>query len=183
MSGIGASSLAIAVTRAAKKLVLTGTNWFREDIAVSITGFSPSTAENLVMVVYQGDTLVVTGQGFTGSTTASGTVETNTEELEVFMDAVPDGAIRTFDVFLWDAQSLVMLGSTKWNILGVRGYSASTPVTPITGSTVIWGNIAMYNGTTYVKSLTDGLWYPFALNGSGTGVTEATGTTGIVIPT
>jgi hypothetical protein len=69
-------------------------------------------------------------------------------------------------------------------MVGSHVYSSPvpTPVHPVTGSTVIWGNLAMYGGATYVKSGTDGLWYPFNLNGTGATVTESIGTTGIIIP-
>jgi hypothetical protein len=181
MSGVQTTSAKVIVNRSEKKMSIIGTNWLRDDVSLTITGFSPATSETMVLLGYRGPDLVLTCQGFTGTTSAAAVMDTNTTELVGKMAGVPDGATRAIKMFLWDTQSLILLAQGVMDIIKTSLYSASSTTTPITGSTMIWGNLAFFNNGTYVKS-TDGFWYPFSASGSGTGVREVIGTVGIVIP-
>ena len=59
--------------------------------------------------------------------------------------------------------------------------SGATPVSPIAGTTIIWGKLALYNGLTYEKNDEDGLWYPINLSGSGATTHPENGDVGITI--
>lgn len=181
MGGVQTTSAKISVNRTEKKLSITGINWLRDDVVLTVTGFSPAVSESMVLLGYRGPDLVLTCQGFLGSTTATATMDTNMTELVAKMEKVPAGAMRAIKMFLWDTQSLILLGQGIMDIIKTNLYSATSPTTPITGSTMIWGNLAFFNNGTYVKS-TDGFWYPFSASGSGSGVREVLGTVGIVIP-
>lgn len=189
MSGIGSSTANVTVTRSKRRMDFDGINWFRQDIALTLTGHSPSTPENLVLVGYRGATLVMASPSFAGtSSSATGTISTNTTELQTKIADMQIGGVCTVAMRLWDQASLELIASGVLDILAPKyAYSTdtgATPVTPISGSTIIWGKLALYNGITYRKNDDDGLWYPTSLRGTGDQMhDELDETGGIVIPT
>lgn len=182
---IGTLSITAALTRSIKRLVFSGDPvWFRKLVTVTLTG-SVSTPANLVFLVYRGSTLVALVDGFTGPDAAAvGSLDTNTAEIETVMDGADEGEIRQFMCYVYDSDptSLELLGMGTMDILATRDYSATAPIPPISASTVFIGSFAFYNGKTYIRSSSDGLYYEFAAYGTGTGATEALSTVGITIP-
>jgi hypothetical protein len=182
---VGTSIAAAALTRSIKRLVITGDPiWFRKLVTITLTG-SVSTPANLVFLVYRGATLVALVDGFTGpDAAATGSLDTNTAEIEDAMDGADKGEIRQFSVYVYDSDptSLELLGMGTMDIYATRDYSATAPIPPLSDTTVFIGSFAFYNGKTYIRSSTDGLYYEFAAAGSGSTATEALSTTGITIP-
>lgn len=183
MSGIGSSALTAVLTRGARSLRLDGDSWHRQELSITLTGHSPATPENLVMVGYRNGVLVATVASFAGtSSSATGTLDTNTEEMEDAFEDISAGAIQNIDLRLWDqsSQELIGLGVLELRSTGFT-YSddtGATPVTPVSGTTIIWGKLALYSGKTYLKNDEDGLWYPFSLKGSGETIHEEYDETG-----
>jgi hypothetical protein len=136
-------------------------------------------------MVYRGSTLVAYCDNFAGSdSSCSGTLDLNTSEMEDVMDGVAAGAVREFDLFLYDSDptSLDLLGLGVLDVQAVRDYAATVPVPPISGTTVFIGSFAFYDGKTYIRDMTTGLYHEFraaTVNGS---VTEALDSAGITIP-
>jgi len=180
---VGTASIAAAIDRDLRKITFTGEQvWFRKLVSVVTTGYSGSTPANMVLFVYKGSTLVALAQSPTAPCTFS--LDTNTAEMEAFMELAAEGASREFDVFIYDAEStsLELLGKGILEVLGTRDYGAVAPIPPLSTSTVFIGSFAFYNGKTYLRSVTDSLYYEFAAYGTGQGVSEVTGTVGITIP-
>lgn len=178
--------MTIAATQAVKKLVLSGgPAWFRNLVTITLTGHTGHTPGNLILLVYRGSTLVAYADDFSGSDdSCTGTLDTNTSEMEDFFTGVQPGAIRDFDLFLYDSDStsLDLLGMGVLEVLAVRDYAETSPVPPISDTTVFIGSFAFYDGKTYIRSSADGKYYEFAAAGSGSTVTESLDTTGIDIP-
>lgn len=183
---VGASSLTLTASQAVKTLVLSGGPvWFRNLVSLTLTGHTGHNPDNLILLVYRGSTLVAYSENLAGSdTSCSGTLDTNTSEMEDVFDGVTMGAIRDFDLFLYDTDptSLELLASGVLPVLATRDYAESSPIAPISDTTVFIGSLAFYNGKTYIRSATDGLYYEFAAYGTGSQVTESLETTGIEIP-
>ena len=179
---VGTAAVAVAVTLGTKKLVFSGAQvWFRNLVTLTLSGYSGSPA-NYVFLVYRGSTLVALAQTPTGAVFS---LDTNTAEMEDFFpDTVATGEIREFDVYLYNADptSLEMLGSGIMEVSAIRDYAAVAPIPPLSDTTRFIGSFAFYNGKTYLRSVTDGLYYEFTAYGAGQGVSEVTDTTGITIP-
>ena len=181
---IGTASINVVIDRNKRSVSISGDQvWFGKLVTVVLTGFVPSNPANIAMLVYRGDNLVATSQNFAGPDSgAAGTLDANTTELQEVLEAASDGSIREFSVYFYDTSSAELLASGKMDILAIRDYGATSPVTPISDETVFIGSFAFYNGLTYVRSIDDGLYYEFKLSGSGNTTTPFTGTTGITIP-
>lgn len=183
---VGTSTSTLAVTLTSRTMRVTGGPvWFRNLVTLTASGFGSHNANNLILLVYRGGTLVAYSDDFSGPNTgATGTLDTNTSEMEDVFDGVTEGATREFDVFLYDSDpsSLELLASGVLKVRATRDYAASTPVPPISGTTYFFGSFAFYQGKTYIRSSTDGLYYEFAAYGTGSQVTESLQTTGITIP-
>ena len=180
---VGTAAIAATVNLNAKTLVFSGdTTWFRKLVAVTLSGHSGSPA-NYVLLVYRGTTSVAIAQTPTVNTFS---LDLNTTEMAAFFPAatIPLGAELEFDVFLYNADgtSLELLGAGVMRILQTKDYSTTVPVSPISATTLFIGSFAFYNGKTYERSVTDGLYYETALYGTGSGVTEAISPVGITIP-
>lgn len=190
MSGIGNVASALVLNRGLRRLALPATVWFRQTVQLTLRGFAPSNAENLALLVYRAldgtETLVAAATPFTAvGDNAVGALDTNTTEMEtVFADAW-DRAARTFDMRLYDGQSKELLGVGPLTVChSGHDYDADMGAgapTPISGTTLIWGKLALYNGQTYLKNDEDGLWYAVTLGGTGLTTHFVTGNTGIVI--
>jgi len=189
---IGTSAATVTVDRAARRMAAVGSNWHRQLVTLAITGHD-SVPEQLVLVGYtrSGVLAVIaprTDAAFSGtSAAASVTLDLNTTELQTMFTGVSHGLMRSINLRLWSVSTLELLATGTLEILSTGlTYTAdtgATPVPPISGTTVIWGKLALYGGLTYVKNATDGLWYPFDLSGAGAAVTEHIDETGgITIP-
>lgn len=180
---VGASSLNMTVIPAQKAITTSGGPvWFRQLVSLTITG-TTATPGNMVMLVYRGSTLVASCVSFSGPDGAViGDLDTNTAEMEAVFDGVSSGATRQFGLYLYDSSTGDLLGNTELSVLSSREYGAVSPIPPISDTTVFIGSFAFYNGKTYIRSATDGLYYEFLAAGSGSEVTEAISTTGITIP-
>ena len=155
---------------------------FRDVAALTIAG-TTATPANMVLMVYRGSTLVQNVISFSGPNGAVvGNLDTATAEIEDVFTDVSLGAIRQFDVFLYDSVTPDLLAAGKINLVASREMGAVTPIPPLSETTMFIGSFAFYQGKTYIRSSTDGLYYEFAAERSGTEVTESLDTTGITIP-
>lgn len=180
---VGAASITAAIDRNTRKIAFAGDIvWFRKLVSVVTTGYSGATPANMVLLVYRGTTLVALAQSPSVPCTFS--LDTNTSEMEDVMELAYEGGDRDFDVFIYDAESTSqeLLGSGKLKVYGNRDYSATSPIPPLSATTIFIGSFAFYNGKTYQRSVTDNLYYESALYGTGTSVTEALSPVGITIP-
>lgn len=155
---------------------------FRDVAALTISG-TTATPANMVMMVYRGSTLVQNVVTFAGPDGAVlGDLDTATAEIEAVLTGVELGAVRQFDVFLYDSSVPDLLASGKLDLAASRDMGSTSPIPPLSSTTLFIGSFAFYNGKTYLRSSEDGLYYEFAANGTGGAVTESLGTTGITIP-
>lgn len=183
LSPLGSSPCAVAVTPADKLLVFSGKNYFRQGLNLTLRGHD-ATPENLVLVCYRNNDAgegvlcaVAPADGFPWagtSSVATVTLVTNTEELELLMDGVSQGAERYLDARLWNQSTMELVARGRLALRGT-GYTYDddtgvTPTPPVSGTTIIWGNLATSGGKTYLKNNEDGLWYPIDLRGSGSAV-------------
>ena len=184
---VGSADVTVTPTYDTKKLVFSGdTVWFRNLITLTVataTG-APGSLANCVFLVYRGSTLVALAQTPTGAVFS---LDTNTAEMEdYFPDTVDIGSPRDFQVYFYntDPTSLELLGKGILEVLGTRDYGTVliAPIPPLSASTVFIGSFAFYNGKTYLRSVTDSLYYQFAAYGEGAGVSNVIDTTGITIP-
>jgi hypothetical protein len=162
--------------------VTTGPAYARELVTVYLTGFDGSIPANLVVMAYQGSTLCAIAQNFSGSSVAEADMDLNTAEMESAIGDRITGGISEFDLYVYDSSVPVMLASGILEVRATRDLGTAPPVTPISSTTQFIGSFAFYNGLTYVRSSTDGLYYEFDLSGSGETATPSTGTVGITIP-
>jgi hypothetical protein len=179
---VGAAAVTATPTYDTKKLVFSGsTVWFRNLVTLTLAS-PPVSVANCVFLVYRGSTLVALAQT---PTVAVFSLDTNTAEMEDFFpDTLSIGEIREFQVYLYNADptSLEMLGSGVLEVRAIRDYSATAPIPPLSSTTVFIGSFAFYNGKTYLRSVTDNLYYEFAAYGAGSAASDALSTTGITIP-
>jgi len=166
---VGTSTCTVNVKRGMRELDFVGNNWFRQLLNLTVTNAS-QTAANMTLFAWYGDTLVATGSAFTGSTSsATGTMDTNTTELEAICKDI-DGDVN-IKFLLWDASvgSLELIGRGNIRLMcsGVDYGTSSSPVSPITGSTVKIGIFAFYNGLTYGLNSADSLYYRLTFDGAG----------------
>lgn len=186
MSGIGSSSCTIRVDRNRRSAVKTGFNHFRQSVNATISGHSPTNAENIALFLLHGNALVANGGVFAASgANAVGSIETNTTELASALANSRTGASRVLTMRIWDGNSAELIASGLFEIYSVAELygtdSGAEPVSPVDGTTVIWGKLAYYGGATYGKNDTDGLWYPLTFQGAGGLIHLDLGTTGITI--
>ncbi len=180
----GTSSLTAAVKPCVKLLGITGgPAWFRNLVTLTLTGFAPSIPANLVLMAYRGEALVALAQAFTGPDTgATGTLDLNTSEMEAVFEGTPYGAVKEFDLFLYDSSVPDLLAFGTLDVSATRDYQGTAPLPPISSTTLFIGCFAFYAGATYIRSKDDGLYYLFQGAGSGRNVVEELGITGITIP-
>ena len=191
MSAIGSSTCTVVVDRSARTIKHSGVNWYTQAVTATVSGFGAAVAANLALLFYRNIAGVMTNVANGGTMVASGsnavaTIQTYTAGLATVFTGVKVGAIRVLDMLLYDGDSLELLG-TGWFNLRSTAYthpsdaSAAAAVTPITGTTVVWGNLAKSGSTIYGKNEDDGLWYPVTFHGAGADIHLNLGETGIVI--
>ena len=149
----------------------------RDSCTVTLTTPGSHAATNMKLALYRwlGDlgTLVGAVNTFTGSTSYSGSLDTNVEELiAVFTDdivSVRQFERLDFDVLVYDSTVDYYLVEGTVTVAYQEALAAGTPgtVTPITSGTGTWGNLKLHAGTIYIQSVTDGLWYPIGAAGAG----------------
>jgi len=191
VSAIGTSDAILTVDRDIRRIVQSGdASYFRQDINVTMSGFDRTkTADaNLALFIFRGSTQVANGGTFAANgDDALGTISTNTTQMETVMSGVHEGSIRAFAMRLYDGLTEEKISEGTFSLRGTgTEYSddgGATPVTPVSGSTVIWGKLAYYGGETYGLNEDDGLWYPVSFRGPGAAIHLNLGETGIVIPT
>jgi hypothetical protein len=161
MSGIGSSSCVLSLDRDNGVLKASGYNKFRHTVNLTISGHTPSTAANLVLMLFRpGSTLCASAAAFTGTNlSAVSAVETNTTPILAIMaptgkTPVGNGAIRSFIMRLYDGSTTEKIGE---------------------------GNMAMQDGYWYGRNDDDGLWYPIGFSGTSGAIQIDLGGTGIVI--
>lgn len=181
----GASDLGMVINRGGKSMVVTGENWFAQNLTLAITGHSHATT-NLILLAYRDDVLVAaTDAGdITGtSDLAAGYLDTATEEMQTAMADALHGEIVDIDLRMWDSETLELIAEGVLRLRGVLINEAMTPLTPLSSTTIFWGDLCSYLGKTYMKNNEDGLWYPFSLRGTGATVHYTIDETGgIAIP-
>jgi hypothetical protein len=192
MSGIGSSSCALTLDRDIGLLKAVGHNKFRHTVNLTLAGHTPSTAANLVFMLFRpSSTLCASGAAFIGTTaSATSAVETNTTPIAAIFaptGGVPvgEGAIREFVMRLYDGSTTEKIGE---GILQLRGTGdeatlGSLPIPPAEpGANFKSGNMAMQDGYWYGRNDDDGLWYPIGFSGTSGAIQIDLGGTGIVIP-
>lgn len=182
---VGTSTKTLTATASSKKIAATGTPvWFRNLVTLTLTGFGSHNPSNLVLLAYRGSTLVALCEDFAGSPTATGTMDLNTTELETVMDSVWTQGARDLAIFLFnsDETSLEMVANGTLRVYKQADYSETVPVSPISGTTVFIGNLAIYNGKTYLRDTGTGLYHEFAAATMQGSVTETLDSEGITIP-
>lgn len=166
---VGTSDCTIVVDRSRKRMYCAGTNWFMQALDLDITGHDYAVG-NLLLLAYRGSTIVAMCDEISGtSADATGILDTATEEMQTAIsDAdTQHGEIMKVDLRLWDTNSLELLAEGSLDIRGIIGSYTTSPVTPISATTVFWGDLCSFGGKTYLKNNEDGLWYPFSLRGTG----------------
>jgi hypothetical protein len=191
MSGIGSSSCVLSLDRDNGVLKASGYNKFRHTVNLTISGHTPSTAANLVLMLFRpGSTLCASAAAFTGTNlSAVSAVETNTTPILAIMaptgkTPVGNGAIRSFIMRLYDGSTTEKIGEGWMNIRGTgdEATMGSLPVPPAEpGANFKAGNMAMQDGYWYGRNDDDGLWYPIGFSGTSGAIQIDLGGTGIVI--
>ena len=191
MSGIGSSTCALSLNRNSGLLLASGYNKFRQTVSLTLTGHSPSTAANLVLLMFRPSaTLCASAASFVASgANAVSTIETNTTPILGFMaptagPIVGNGVIRTLVMRLYDGSTTEKIGEGWFNLRGTGdeatfGDPPAPPVEP--GANFVSGNMAMQDGYWYGRNDDDGLWYPLGFSGTSGAVQLDLGGTGIVI--
>lgn len=179
---VGTQNIAIALDQAERRFTISVLPWRRKLLTITLTGHSPAAAGDIAIVGYIRNTLVVTASAFTGtSASATGTLDLDTDELATAFAGAVHGATRAIDLRIWNGNvsslELLAYGPLPVHQVALAHASdvGSTPVTPVAASTIVWGNLALYNGVTYVKNNQDGWWYPFDLRGDGDSTHPETG--------
>ena len=170
---VGAGTLAITVDPVKRTLVCVGTVHFREAVAVTISGASPSIGPNLTMLVFRGATRVCNPPTFAGTDPATGSLDLNTDALAEVFDGIQNEVTREFDVRLWDSSSKELIGIGILRVLGVSetyaGDIATTPVDPINPGVDGWANLKNIGGVVHIYDgdATPPKWYPLTMKGAG----------------
>ncbi len=185
---IGISVATAVIVPASKQLSIAGDNYFRHAVTVNLSGHNTATAL-LALFAYRNSILEATqaAAGWTGSASAaSTTVDLNTTAMQTLFTGITKEAVRELNVRIYNSTSLELIGQGNWAIRSPSyDYATdmgSTPVVPITGSTLKWGKLAMTGGITYGLNDDDGLYYPVSFHGAGAAIHLDLGETGIVIP-
>lgn len=183
---VGTSAVAAVITLEIKRVAVSGGPvWYRQLVTATLSGFGSHTPANIVLFIYRLDTLVAIAQApVDNGATCAFSLDTNTAEIGTALTGASEGGAREFSVYVYDTDptSLDLLGMGTMDILATRDYSAVAPIPPLSSSTLFIGSFAFYQGKTYIRSSTDGLYYEFAAEQSGSEVTESLQTTGITIP-
>jgi hypothetical protein len=176
MSSIGTSALTCIVSPDARTLWFDGDNWSRQGLVVTITGHARAPTDLLLAVRRRGILVASLVAGtITGTTAlATGTLDTNTVELENSMVGLLQGDVVRLQVELWDTNiaSLELIGTGEFELHcsgPLYGASVAVPVTPLTGSTGSLGNLGWKSGATYWRN--DDVpgpnnWFPVTLRGA-----------------
>ncbi|MEI7879855.1 MAG: hypothetical protein WCI95_03160 [bacterium] len=183
---VGTSVVAAVITPEIKRVVVSGGPvWYRQLVTATLSGFGSHAPANIVLLVYRINTLVAIAQApVDNGATCAFSLDTNTAEVGAALSGAAEGGSREFNVYVYDADptSLELLGMGTMDIQATRDYSAVAPIPPLSSTTLFIGSFAFYDGKTYIRSSTDGLYYEFAAARSGDEVTESLSTVGITIP-
>lgn len=177
MSYIGSSSVRCAVDPASRALSFHGACWTRQGVIFTFSGHDRAPTDLVVVANRRGVFVGGISAGQIAGTTASasGLLDTNTEELEALLIGLRRGDIAKVELQLWDSNvsSLELLGVGELEIacsgLGYTASTGATPVTPIVGSTGTLGAFGWANGKIYFRN--DDMpaptnWYPVELRGA-----------------
>lgn len=172
MASIGTSACTVALTQSKRKIVKSGTNFFRQLLTVTVSGISGLTVPNLVLLLFRGTTQVANCPTFTVSgANAVGSIDTNTTELQTAISGKANGEIITLTARLWDKVSGELLAEGDFDILGTAntysGDGGAAAVVPVTGSTLKWGDFAVVGSNTYRLNKTTGLYRKVTLVSDG----------------
>jgi len=140
---VGTKAVTLTVDAAAKRMYQSAAPSFRNLVTFTITNAGIAAA-NLALLAYRGATVVATATGFTGTTaSAVGTMDLNTAGMLTVMNLVTKGAVRSFDILLYDTVTLDMVARGVLDVLGADPYSAVDPgaSTPIAAAGVYFENI------------------------------------------
>jgi hypothetical protein len=163
---IGTAAIAATVSANAKTLRFTGDiAWFRKLATVTLSGHTGSPA-NFVFMVYRGSTKVTQAVNTPGGNTFS--LDLNTTEMLAFFPATVDyGAVRDFRVLLFDADetSLESIGEGVLSVRQTADYGDTVPTSPISATTTFVGNMAFYNGASYLYNPTTLKYHEFRAAG------------------
>ncbi len=164
---IGTASTTATVSLDSKKLFFSGeVLWFRKLVTVTLAGHTGSPA-NFVIMAYKGTTLAGLAVNIAGGNTFS--LDLNTTEMLTFFPAtVPYGSELEFDVRVYDTDvtSLELLGSGIMLVRQTTDYSGTVPVSPISATTQFIGNMAFYNGASYLYNPTTLKYHEFRAAGA-----------------
>ena len=165
----------------------------RASLTLTLAGTGSLSAANMRTVLYRLNkngidvTLVATCSTFTGPANAFvGTMSLNTTELVAAFTAISARQYETlrFNLLVYDASESVYIVDEHLDVAYEVALAGATPghVSPITTSTITWGNFRLSGGVIYIQNLTDGLFYPLRLAGASTQVhADIPGDGGIVL--
>lgn len=131
---IGISQCTVSLKAADRLALISGAPYARTSVTVTVTGFT-GTAANLLMLIYRNGTLVAQCGAFSGGATLAGTLDLDTAQMETAMTGLDDGLMRHFDVRLWDMSTLALIATGLMEIRQT-GYSYATD-SGVTGTIVV----------------------------------------------
>lgn len=124
-SGTAAITLTVNVT--AKRMFQSAYPAFRNLVTLTVSGAGVA-AGSLALLVYRGSTAVASCSSFAGTTaSATGSMDLNTTGMLAVMEDVAAGAVRSFDMVLYDTTSLATVARGVLDVLGMDLYSAVDP--------------------------------------------------------
>lgn len=176
MSSIGSSTATVVVDEVRRTMEIRGNNWSRQGVTLNFSGLV-SGPTDLVLVAYRKGIFCggISAGSITGTLpTASGALDTNTEEFELTMVGLRFGDVAPVELQLWNsnAGSLELLGvgtlELKCSGPGYTVSTGATPATPLVGSTGSVGAFGWKDGKTYFRN--DDIagpanWFPVSLQG------------------
>ena len=140
---VGTKNVTLSVDAAGKRMYQSAAPSFRNLVSLTIANAGVAAA-NLTLLLYRGATVVATAVGFTGTTaSAAGSLDLNTAGMLTVMNAVNKGAVRSFDMLLYDTVTLDMVARGVMDVLGADPYSAvdASGSTPIAATGVYFESI------------------------------------------
>lgn len=121
---VGTKAITLTVNAAAKRLFQSDYPSFRNLVTMTVTSAGVAAA-NLALIVYRGTTAVASAVGFTGTTASSAAdMDLNTAGMLTVMEDVAEGAVRSFDMILYDTITLATVARGVLDVLGMSPYSA-----------------------------------------------------------
>lgn len=122
---VGTCAVTLKVYATEKKLFQSAYPSYPNLVTLTVENAGISAAQ-LALIVSRGGVVVATASAFTGSTaSATGSLDLHTTLMQSVMASVSAGAVRSFDMVLYDTSSLATVARGVMDVLGMAAYSAS----------------------------------------------------------